>query len=83
LNKKGADVLHNWNDDHEQAFVTQKKELSDAPVLDRDDGVSELELQIDASGHGLEAVLQMQKNEKWRPITYISCGLQNHNLNII
>ena len=61
----------------------KKKELSDAPVLDRDNGVSELELQIDASGHGLEAVLQMQKNEKWRPITYISCGLQNHNLNII
>ena len=23
--QKGADVLHNWNDDHEQTFVTQKK----------------------------------------------------------
>ena len=64
LNKKGADVLHDRNDEHEEAFVTLKKALSEAPVLDRDNGVLELELQIDASGHGLGAVLQIQKEQK-------------------
>ena len=64
MNKKGADVLHDRNDEHEEAFVTLKKALSEAPVLDRDNGVLELELQIDASGHGLGAVLQIQKEQK-------------------
>lgn len=75
LLKKGADVRLDWTDRQEEAFEELKRLLTIAPVLAHDDGVSPLELHVDASGHGLGAVLLIWWQEAWHPVIYVSRAL--------
>jgi len=49
-----------------------KEKLATAPVLTHDDGVSPLEMQTDASGKGLGAVLYIVKEDVRKPIAFAS-----------
>ncbi len=72
LLKKGADVGSDWGSNQEAAFQEVKTKLISSPVLVCDDGVSEVELQTDASTKGIGAVLLLQTPNGSRPITFIS-----------
>ncbi|KAI9550030.1 hypothetical protein GHT06_007621 [Daphnia sinensis] len=72
LLKKDANVKEEWAGVHEKAMAELKEKLVTAPVLVCDDGVSELELQTDASVKGIGAVLILNKDGKANPITFIS-----------
>ena len=50
--KKTADVLRDWQEEHDEAMQELKNRMVLAPVLTRDDGVSQIELQTDASFEG-------------------------------
>ena len=72
LLKKEADVVRDWSDVHDQAMEQLKAKLASAPVLTHDDGFSQLELQTDASGKGLGAVLYLIRDEVKKPIAFAS-----------
>ncbi|KAI9555008.1 hypothetical protein GHT06_020301 [Daphnia sinensis] len=69
LLKKDANVKEEWAGVHEKAMAELKEKLVTAPVLVCDDGVSELELQTDAS------------DGKANPITFISSKLSRADEN--
>jgi hypothetical protein len=72
LLKKDADVARDWNEEHEEAVRLLKEAMLSTPILCHDDGVSQLELQTDASGKGLGAVLLLHKEGLKRPVAYAS-----------
>ena len=72
LLKKEADVVRDWTEVHDQAMDQLKEKLASAPVLTHDDGVSQLELHIDASCKGLGAVLYLVKESVRKPIAFAS-----------
>ena len=72
LLKKGSDVRNDWGPTQEAAFKDIKTKLTHSPVLVSDDGVSEVELQTDASTKGIGAVLLLRTPEGNRPVTFVS-----------
>ena len=72
LLKKDADVNLDWTSLHDSAMEKLKEKLATVPVLAHDDGVSPLEMQTDASGKGLGAVLYIVKGDVRKPIAYAS-----------
>ena len=72
LLKKGSDVRNDWGPTQEAAFKDIKTKLTHSPVLISDDGVSEVELQTDASTKGIGAVLLLRKPNGNRPVTFVS-----------
>ena len=50
--------------------------MTTTPILAIPDPERKLRVEVDASGHAIEGVLsQLQPNESWRPISYISQSL--------
>jgi hypothetical protein len=81
LLKKKADVVKDWSAIHENAMQELKHKLVSAPVLVCDDGISQFELQTDASVKGIGAVLLLKKNDESHPITFISRKLSDAERN--
>jgi hypothetical protein len=77
LLKKGANIVRDWSKVHDEAMDLIKEKLSTAPVLTHDDGLSQLELQTDASAKGLGAVLYLLKDDVRKPIAYASRRLKD------
>ena len=77
LLKKTADVVMDWQDEHDEAMQDLKDKMVSAPVLTHDDGVSQIELQTDASYKGLGAVLMLVKDGVRKPIAYASKKLND------
>jgi hypothetical protein len=69
LLKKGA--IFSWTKDHELAFQTLKKFLSNAPVLALPDFSKPFCIETDASGVGIGAVLM----QGGHPLAYLSKAL--------
>lgn len=57
-----------WKNDQQQAFVTLKEKLTNAPVLALPDFTKHFILEADASGYGLGAVLM----QEGKPLSYFS-----------
>ena len=72
------DSLFVWTSIHESAFLTLKAELSSAPVLALPDFSIPFEIETDASGVGVGAVLQ----QRGHPLAYISKALGPRNLGL-
>ena len=72
LLKKNADVRRDWSTAHQLSFETLKDRLATSPILAHDDSQSPLELQTDASGAGIGAVLTIKKDLNSHPIMYVS-----------
>lgn len=65
-----------WGHSQIQAFQQLKEELSSHKVLPQYSPTADTRVAADASSYGLGAVLmQKQKDDKWKPITYISRSL--------
>ena len=80
LTKKDAPFV--WNCDCQNAFVSLKEAMTNAPVLVFPRFGSGFVLETDASGVGLGAVLaQEQPDGSVRPIAYASRTLQQHEQN--
>ncbi|KAH0716239.1 hypothetical protein KY285_007584 [Solanum tuberosum] len=62
-----------WTDATQAAFDTLKDKLSDAPVLALPNFTEEFQLETDASGQGIGAVL----SQKGHPVAYFSQKLSN------
>lgn len=67
-----------WNEGADQAFLTLKKAMTEAPVLALPDFSQPFIVECDASGFGIGAIL-MQAN---RPITYFNQALHGKNLEL-
>lgn len=65
-----------WSDRHEHVFVAIKKELASDRVLGHFDPEAQLVLTVDASPHGLGAVLaQIDREGRERPLAFASRSL--------
>jgi transposase InsO family protein len=70
LTRKGARFV--WGDRCRQAFETLKARLSSAPVLATPIPEAEYVLDVDASTHGVGAILQQYQQDELRVIRYAS-----------
>src|SRR6201996_5154044 len=80
LTKK--DVPWEWTDQHQQAFDTLRSRITSEPILAQPQLHNQFELEVDASGYALGAVL-MQRDEtrKRRPVAYFSSTLSEAERN--
>ena len=70
-----ADVPFMWTPECEQSFVTLKKKLTMAPVLQYPDPNKEYQLEKDASDKAIGAVLWIKTEDGFKPVAYKSCML--------
>ena len=65
-----------WTPNHDEAFLKLKNEVSSPRVLAHYDCNAETKISVDASSHGLGAVLlQHQDNRDWKPVAFASRSL--------
>ena len=84
--KKKKSVKHRplpfkWEDRQQKAFERLKQSLTTAPVLGFSDPHLPFELHVDASTHGLGAVLYQKQEGQPRVIAYASRGLKPSEVN--
>ena len=75
-NMKTEQFVSLWNDDCDRAFQDLKTKLTSAPVLGYPDFSKEFVLEVDASLHGLGAVLSQERGKKNVVIAYASRTLR-------
>jgi hypothetical protein len=74
LTKKGVEFQ--WTRAAQEAFDTLKEKMTEAPVLAHPDLTKPFELEVDASGYAIGAVLlQRQEDGKRHPVNYFSTTL--------
>jgi len=62
-----------WTQEERRAFEKLKRLMTTTPILAIPDPERKLRVEVDASGHTIGRVLsQLQPDESWRPISYIS-----------
>ncbi|GJY01144.1 putative reverse transcriptase domain-containing protein [Tanacetum coccineum] len=71
--------LMNWSEEQEEAFVTLRKKLSEAPILVLPEGTEDMIIYSDASYFGLKCVLMQQG----KVIAYASRQLKKHEENYL
>jgi hypothetical protein len=72
--KKGVEFQ--WTEAAQRAFDTLKDKMTEAPVLAHPDLTKPFELEVDASGYAIGAVLlQRQEDGKHHPVNYFSTTL--------
>ncbi|XP_041440977.1 uncharacterized protein LOC121400938 [Xenopus laevis] len=64
-----------WSTDCEEAFLTLKKRLTEAPVLAYADPQKPYVLHVDASYEGLGGILHQEYPEGLKPVAYVSRSL--------
>ena len=77
LTRKGLPNHVNWEDSHEQAFVTLKSMLTKEPVLRMPDFSKPFWLQTDASDVGVGAALLQEYEDGKFPVAYASKKLRS------
>jgi hypothetical protein len=74
LTRKGVEFQ--WTAAAQEAFATLKQKMTEAPVLAHPDLLKPFELEVDASGYAIGAVLlQRQEDGKQHPVNYFSTTL--------
>jgi hypothetical protein len=74
LTKRGVEFQ--WTRAAQEAFDTLKEKMTEAPVLAHPDLTKPFELEVDASGYAIGAVLlQRQDDGKRHPVNYFSTTL--------
>ena len=62
-----------WTQEERRAFEKLKRLMTTTPILVIPDPERKLQVEVNASGHAIGGVLsQLQPDESWRPISYIS-----------
>ena len=62
----------NWGPAQEEAYVKVKAELTALTDLALYDPQADTKISVDASSHGLGAVLLQKNQQEWRPVAYAS-----------
>jgi hypothetical protein len=79
------DTTWTWTDRQQKAFTTLKQQVTSEPILAQPVLTDQFDLEVDASGFAVGAVLlQMKKDKKRHPVSYYSATLNEaeHNYNI-
>jgi hypothetical protein len=80
LTKK--DTPWTWGDDEQNAFDTLKRRITEEPILRQPQMDQQFELEVDASGYALGAVLmQRQEDGKRHPVGFYSTTLNDAERN--
>jgi hypothetical protein len=80
LTKKGVEFQ--WTTTAQKAFNTLKEKMTKAPVLTHPDLTKPFELEVDASGYAIGAVLlQRQEDGRRHPVNYFSTTLNTAERN--
>ncbi|KAL5020815.1 hypothetical protein ScPMuIL_002102 [Solemya velum] len=80
-NGKRKYIEFRWGEAQQKAFDDLKKKLTTAPILGYADFSLPFELHVDASSHGLGAVLCQEQEGKMRVIAYASRGVTKSEKN--
>ena len=75
------DLPFEWGPEQEDAFNELKIRLTTPPVLAHYDPKKETQLRVDASGHGLGAILLQKSDNGYHPIAFASRILRGAELN--
>ena len=76
------DANWNWSPEHQQAFEDLKKRVSSEPILAHPELDQQFELEVDASGFAIGAVLlQKKEDNKRHPVGYYSATLNEAERN--
>ena len=76
------DVKQNWWKKQKRAFEKLKERFMTEPVLVTPDLDKEMRVEVNVSDFAIGEVLSMKyKNEKWRPVVYISKSLNETKRN--
>ena len=76
------DVKQNWWKKQKRAFEELKERFMTEPVLVTPDLDKEMRVEVNVSDFAIGEVLSMKyKNEKWRPVVYISKSLNETKRN--
>ena len=71
-----------WGEKQQKAFEELKERFTTEPVLVTSDLDKEMRVEVDASDFATGEVLSMKcKNERWRPVAYISKSLNEAERN--
>jgi len=72
----------NWRSEQEEAFRKLKEIFTMEPMLATLDLDKEMRVEVDVSDYATGGVLSMKyKDEKWRPVAYVSKSLNNTEKN--
>ena len=76
------DIPWHWGDDEQHAFETLKRRVTEEPILRQPQMDKQFELEVDASGYALGAVLmQRQEDGKRHPVGFYSATLNDAERN--
>ena len=66
------DKAFTWGSVEANAFASLKTHFTTTPILAYPDNNCQFRLETDASDFGTSAVLSIQKDDKWHPVTFSS-----------
>ena len=76
------DVKQNWQKKQKRAFEQLKERFITEPILVIPDLDKEMRVEVNVLDFAIRGVLSMKyKNEKWRPVVYISKSLNETKRN--
>jgi len=72
LNKLKGKKEWKWGEEQQKAFKKLKEKITSQPVLALPKREGNFQIETNASGHTIGAVLSQEQDGKWKPIAFLS-----------
>ena len=81
LNKLKGKKEWKWGEEQQKAFKELKEKITSQPVLALPKREGNFQVETDALGHTIEAVLSQEQDSKWKPIAFLLRTIQQTEQN--